>query len=239
MDLSDKQPDAMSSAFTPGPAKNHGLELNRLVRLMSLLQLTKEQPLTGYLSAGIKLHETATLAEHHYTTALSAFFVCGELTRAGAKLNSEQIVAMCLIHDLGELFGGDIAGPLNRKYGDLRELKDKIAKRAISILADYLTAAGRGELMALFEEYEFGGSDEALVARIMDQMDHQFFLEHHKYETPSKGVDYRPRFIKEHIEGLVEQIRDPVAHAYLARYLTEFNQNFLNQGFDGLALLME
>ncbi|KKW42010.1 MAG: TonB box-like protein [Candidatus Magasanikbacteria bacterium GW2011_GWA2_56_11] len=213
-------------------------DVSNLVRLFSLLQLTKEQPLTGYLTAGLKLSQTATLAEHHYTTALSAYFIAREIERAGGQINVSRLVIMALIHDLGELFGGDISGPLNRRYPDLREAKDRIAERAIDLLGGYLEETGREELKALWEEFEHGDSDEAVIGKIMDQMDHQFYLEHYCYR-PSAGADYRSAFVDQHILVLTAKIKDPATKHVMDNFLSEFKTNFFGRGFEGLALLMK
>ena len=90
------------------------------------------------LLGGIKLSETATLAEHHYTASLMGWFVSQKIKSSGGKINERKIVLMLMIHDLGELFGGDISTPLNRKYPELREYKDKIGNKTISLLSGFL-----------------------------------------------------------------------------------------------------
>ena len=150
--------------------------MKNLIKLLSLLQLTKEQPLTGYLIGGFKLSDIPTLAEHHYTSALSGYFLVQKIKEAGGKINERKVILMLLIHDIPELFGGDISTPLNRKYPDLRTYKDKIGERAIELLTDYTHGKTRQELLHLYEEMKEGTSDEALLVKILDQMDHQLFL---------------------------------------------------------------
>src|SRR3990167_6099681 len=87
-----------------------------IIRLLAILQLTKQQPLSGYTVSGIKQSELPNLASHHYTATVAALLVSRHIVRLGGKINPEKIVAMLLVHDLGELFGGDISTPLNRAY---------------------------------------------------------------------------------------------------------------------------
>ncbi|MFA4831357.1 MAG: HD domain-containing protein [Patescibacteria group bacterium] len=215
--------------------------MKNLIKLLSVLQLTKDQPLTGYISSGIKLHETPSLAEHHYTTILMAYLIAQKIKEAGGAIEERKIILMTMIHDLPELFGGDISAPLNRKYPDLREYKNKIGERAIAMLASHMDEPTRKEFVALHQELNAGATDEAVVCKIMDQMDHQLFLEYHnhklKYNQGSR--DYRPDFFENHIIKLAEKIKDAKTKKVMADFLTEFRDNFFDQGFQGMSVLME
>lgn len=216
-------------------------DMQNLIKLLSILQLTKEQPLSGYLTAGIKLHETATLAGHHYTATLMVWLLGRKIKQAGGKLNERKVILMIMIHDLSEIFGGDIAGPLNRKYPELREYKDKIGDCAIGVLTDYLDPQTKAEWHELWQEMKEANTDEAMVVKICDQMDHQFFLEHHnfKYKYNTNGKDYRPEFIHNHIFKLAEKIQDTNTKRVITDFFNEFEMNYLNKGFQPISLLME
>ena len=215
--------------------------MRNLIKLLSILQLTKEQPLTGYISSGIKLHETPTLAEHHYTTTLTAYFIARKIKEGGGTINERKLILMTMVHDLPELFGGDVSGPLNRKYPDLKEHKDKIGERAIEMLGSLMDAPTKREFKALQDELNRGDTDESVVAKIMDQMDHQLFLEHHNYKLKyNPGYqDYSPPFVRDYVFRLTEKIKDPKTKSVLDDFLTEFKTNFYDQGFQGMSVLME
>lgn len=215
--------------------------MNSLIDLFSLLQLTKEQPLTGYLLAGLKLHETSTLAEHHYTTALMGYFLGQKIVDAGGSIDVQKVMVMAMIHDLSELFGGDISGPLNRKYPELREYKDKIGEKAVDLLSGYLDGEEQGRFLTLWKEMEDGSTDEAVLSKIVDQMDHQFFLEHlnyrAKYNTEQLG-DYRPKFVKNHILSLSKNIQDPTTKKVVDDFFAAFMDRAFNKGFRAGPLVM-
>lgn len=215
--------------------------MHKLLKFFSLLQLTKEQPLTGYLIAGIKAKDIPSLADHHYTASIMGWLLAHRIKAAGGAVNERRIVLMLLVHDLPELFGGDIAGPLNRKYPDLREYKNKIGERAMWLLASFLDEPANTDLKALWQELEDGKTDEAIIVKIIDQMDHQFFLEHYNYTTKSQPpeLDYRPRFIREHIATLTSRIQDSNTRAVLDQYLKEFRERCFNHGYQGMRILME
>lgn len=215
--------------------------MNNLLKLFSLLQLTKEQPLTGYLIAGIKSQDIPSLADHHYTATLMGWILSQKIKDAEGIINERKIVLMLLIHDLSELFGGDISGPLNRKYPDLRQFKNKIGERAVGLLAGFLDGGAQEQFRGLWREMELGASDEAIVVKIIDQMDHQLFLEHYNYTTKSQPteMDYRPGFIEEHIYKLTDRIRDAKTKKVMKDFLAEFHRHFLNHGYQGMRILME
>ncbi len=215
--------------------------MKNLLKLLSVLQLTKEQPCTGYLAAGVRLHETASLAEHHYTTTLNAYFVLQRIKKAGGTINERKVLLMLLVHDLPEVFGGDISAPLNRKYPDLREYKNKIGERAIDMMAEFLETEEALEFKKLHQELDSYATDESIVAKIFDQMDHQLFLEHLNYHTKyNHGVeDYRETFVKNHILSLTQKIQNPKTKKVMDDFLQEFWNNYFNKGFQGFTFLME
>lgn len=215
--------------------------MKNLIKLLSVLQLTKDQPLTGYISSGIKLNETPTLAEHHYTTVLMAYLVTQKIKQAGGEIDERKVILMTMVHDLPELFGGDISAPLNRKYPDLREHKNKIGERAIEMLGSYMDPPTRDEFKALHTELEAGETDEAVISKMLDQMDHQLFLEYHNHKLKyNPGThDYRPDFLENHIIKLTEKIKDEKTKKVMNDFLLEFKENFFDKGFQGMNVLME
>lgn len=215
--------------------------MTNLLKLFALLQLTKEQPVSGYLIGGLKRHEVPSLAEHHYTTALIAYFLTERIKDEGGDINGSKVVIMTLIHDLSEIFGGDISGPLNRKYPDLREYKDRIGDRAIDVLCEHMDKVSEEEFRELWEEMKIGRTDEAIVTKIIDQMEHQFFLEHHNFKSKyDPGYnDYRPGFIKDHIFPLTSKISDRITKDVMNDFIKKFTDQFFNKGFQSMTILME
>lgn len=213
---------------------------NSLVKLFSILQLSKEQLLTGYLPAGLRRNDIPSLADHHYTCSLMGWLVSEEIKNNGGKINQKKVILMLMVHDLSELFGGDIAGPLNRKYPDLREHKDKIGERAIQLLSDFLGPKTKQDMELLWQEMESGGTDEAVVVKILDQMDHQFFLEHTNYihNTSEETRSYRPVFVRDHIYALTERIKDQNTKKVMNDFLAEFQKNFFDKGHQAMNILM-
>lgn len=214
--------------------------MKKLNQLLHILQLTKEQPLTGFLAAGLKLSETETLAEHHYGCLLMAYLLAAKIKKAGGIINERKLILMVMFHDLGELFGGDVAGPLNRKYPDLCEHKDAIGVRAVEMLSGFMDKEPSEEIKNLFEEFEFGNSDEHWVGKIVDQMDHQFYLEkasNHLSNNPD-FYGFRKKFVREHIFKMPENIKDEKTKKVMVDFLSEFDKNHFTRGYQAMNFLM-
>ncbi len=214
--------------------------MEKLLALLSVVQLTKQQPLTGYSVAGVKLAELPTLAEHHYTSALAAMFASRHIKKLGGNIDPEKIVAMLLIHDLGELFGGDISTPLSRTYPELREYKNKIGERAIDLMTKELPDEIKNDFLDLYYACETKNSDEYWVVKFFDQLDHQLFLEHYNFGfgMPAKQDNFRNFIVDEHIGKLLENISDKITHQYLQELFTTYKEKFYKRGFIGLNELL-
>ncbi|HBB37774.1 MAG: hypothetical protein UV82_C0013G0007 [Candidatus Magasanikbacteria bacterium GW2011_GWD2_43_18] len=215
--------------------------MKKLIKLLSILQLTKEQPLTGYLAAGINIHDLPSLAEHQYTAAVIGYFVAHRIQEAGGNIDVHKLMLMLLFHDLGELFGGDVAAPLSRKYPDLKVHKDKIGDRAIQLLSEFMNEKEKQDFLAIYEESERGTTDEKIVAKIIDQIDHQFFFEHHNYDSKFHyGIeDSRPGFIQKYIVDKTASIQDPITKKVMDDFLESFVHDFYQKGFQPRTLLLD
>ena len=76
------------------------MEPRKLLEIMSVAERLKDAARHCDTSGGRR----ESVAEHSWRTALMAYFVSDEFP--GADL--EKLLKMCLIHDLGEAFTGDI-----------------------------------------------------------------------------------------------------------------------------------
>lgn len=214
--------------------------MEKLITLLSVLQITRQQPLTGFTIAGIKKTELPNLASHHYTAAVSAMLVSRHIKKIGGQIDPEKIVAMMLIHDLGELFGGDISTPLSRTYPELREYKNKIGDRAIELLTHELPEEIKNDFLELYKSCETKNSDEYWVVKFFDQLDHQFYLEHYNYGfgMPKKQDGFRDFVVDKHIGTLLENISDSITKNYLKTLFITYKEKFYKQGFVGLNELL-
>ena len=102
-----------------------------------------------------------SVAEHSWRLTLMAFFLRSEFPH----LNMDKVMRMCLVHDLGECFTGDIPSFLKTDSDTARE--DALLSRWVSTLpAPYNT-----ELAALYAEMDALDTEEAKLYKALDKLE--------------------------------------------------------------------
>ena len=102
-----------------------------------------------------------SVAEHSWRLSLTALLLRGEFP----EFDIDRVVAMCLIHDLGECFTGDI--PAFCKTESDREREDSLLQRWVASLP----AGVSGELAALYEEMDAQETGEAKLYKALDKLE--------------------------------------------------------------------
>jgi len=143
------------------------VNMNHLTNLFKLMELTRSQPQYGYALAGIQQDELSNLAEHHYLVTFIAWQLASQVKKAGAKIDVEKVLEFGLVHDLGELFGGDIsmpyakANPKARKHAKaFEEENQRFLSKFFGNQSEHFKELGHKILDAK--------SDEAIIAKIAD-----------------------------------------------------------------------
>jgi Predicted hydrolases of HD superfamily len=104
---------------------------------------------------------TESVAEHSWRVSLMAFLLKGEFPEA----DMDKVVKMCLIHDLGECFTGDI--PTFVKTDGDRAVEDSLLGRWV----DSLPEAVSEEMAALFREMDVQETLEARIYKSLDKLE--------------------------------------------------------------------
>ena len=110
-----------------------------------------------YTSGG--RHES--VAEHSWRIALMAFFLRDEFPEA----DMDKVTRMCLIHDLGECFTGDIPSFL-KAGGDEERERSALETWVASLPAPYSV-----ELKTLYAEMDALETDEARLYKALDKLE--------------------------------------------------------------------
>lgn len=102
-----------------------------------------------------------SVAEHSWRLALMAYWVGDEFP----ELDTERVVQMCLIHDLGEAFTGDI--PVFNKT-DADEQREQ---QLLSAWVDSMPQPLRSQMQSLYEEMEMQQTGEAKLYKALDGLE--------------------------------------------------------------------
>ena len=104
---------------------------------------------------------TESVAEHSWRVSLMALL----LRREFPDVNIDRVVDMCLIHDLGECFTGDI--PTFIKTDSDRSVEDSLLDQWVSSLPKEVSA----ELKSLYAEMEAQETKESKIYKALDKLE--------------------------------------------------------------------
>jgi putative hydrolase of HD superfamily len=135
----------------------------RLEQILAFLEVAdglKTVERAGYIADGSR-HETDT--DHTWHMALFALLLAGE---TGEELDLGRTLAMIVVHDMVEIFAGDVVVYDVAARAAAKEREREAAERLFGLLPDDL----RLQLQGLWEEFEAGTSVEARFSRALDRL---------------------------------------------------------------------
>lgn len=128
-----------------------------LLRLMKIAENLKNNTRHSWTSTG--RHES--VAEHSFRLCFMALFLKDEFPDA----DMDKVIRMCIVHDIGEAFTGDI--PTFEKTGEDEKKEEDVVK----CFTESLSEPYRTELGELFEEMNALESIEAKIYKALDKME--------------------------------------------------------------------
>ena len=133
------------------------MEVKALLDALHVAERLKDTPRHCYTSGGRR----ESVAEHSWRIALMAYFVRDEFPEA----DMDKVLRMCLVHDFGECFTGDI--PTFRKTRADEDTEERLLYDWVASLPEPY----RTELRALFEEMAARETLEAKIFKAMDSLE--------------------------------------------------------------------
>lgn len=133
------------------------MDVNKLLDALHVAERLKDTTRHCYTSKG--RHES--VAEHSWRITLMAYFMKDEFP----EVDIDKVIRMCIIHDLGEAFTGDI--PTFLKTDADEKLEEKLLDDWVSSLPEpYVT-----DMKELYEEMNALETKEAKLYKAMDSLE--------------------------------------------------------------------
>ena len=195
--------------------------MDHLPKLFKLMEITRSQPQYGYSLIGLRQDDLSNLAEHHYLVSFFAWQLAREAKRSGASIDVEKVLEFALIHDLGELFGGDISMP----YAKLNR-RARVKAKEFELLNQKFVAKffgkDRNYVRKMMEEILAAKSDEALIVKIADYAESAHFLFYARFAD--KALVERNG---EKMKGYAKKIKDEKAREAMEKFIKSWEKEFL------------
>lgn len=133
------------------------MKISDFVKLIDTLEALKVNTRHSWLSDG--RHES--VAEHSWRLAAMAYFVKDEFPKADIN----KVILMCLLHDVGEAFTGDIPAFLKTSSDENNE------ENVVFKFLNTMPVSYREELIPLFNEMSELKTLESRIYKALDKME--------------------------------------------------------------------
>ncbi len=134
-----------------------GMNVREYLEILHIAERLKDTP----RHCTTTKRRTESVAEHSWRISLMAFLLKHEFE----DVDINKVVDMCLIHDLGECFTGDI--PTFIKTDSDREVEDSLLNQWVKSLPKELS----GEIAALYKEMDAQETKEAKLYKSLDKLE--------------------------------------------------------------------
>lgn len=142
------------------------MEMRKLIETLELAEALKNNTRHSWTSRG--RHES--VAEHSWRLCLFAYFIKDEFPEA----DMDKVIRMCMFHDMGEAFTGDIPSFQKTEADEVREAQ------VVYDWVDSLPAPFNRELRELYEEMDALETLEARIYKALDKM--EVLMQHNQAE---------------------------------------------------------
>ena len=133
------------------------MDVREYLEILHVAEKLKDTPRHCTTTQG----RTESVAEHSWRVSLMAFL----LRREFPDVDMDRVVDMCLIHDLGECFTGDI--PTFVKTDSDRSAEDNLLDQWVSSLPEEVAS----DLKSLYAEMDAQETKEAKIYKAMDKLE--------------------------------------------------------------------
>lgn len=188
--------------------------MSTLANLIKLAEITRDQPQYGYNLAGLSKHELSDLAQHHYLVTFIAWQLALRVQTAGGTVNVQRVMEISMVHDLGELFGGDICHFYAKANPQARELAKAYEQENNNFL--HLFFQPQLDYQSLIAEMNAVETDEAKMAKVADYLEVLFYK--HRIQ---KLTTYDTEGFFQGIVKRAESLQDPASRRAVLEVLQD------------------
>lgn len=133
------------------------VDVRKLIEILSVAEKLKNNTRHSWTSSG----RQESVAEHSWRLSMMAYLVKDEFPDADIN----KVILMCIFHDIGEAFTGDIPAFSKTDSDELDE------RQKLQQFLDSLPEPYREELSGLFEEMYAQETTESRIFRALDRME--------------------------------------------------------------------
>ncbi|MCF2136466.1 MAG: HD family hydrolase [Candidatus Thorarchaeota archaeon] len=171
-----------------------------IYEILSLGEIIKNIPRTGWILAGIVSSTPETVAAHSWGTAYIALIIANETITSHEQINIERVLGMAIIHDLPEAVTSDLPHKENNEaWKDLHDAKAKLEDK---IIHEIFTHPSRETVVLdLWDEFCKCETIEARIVRSADILDMLL----HARTIEEQGVD--PTRLEEFFRSGIKRLR--------------------------------
>jgi 5'-deoxynucleotidase YfbR-like HD superfamily hydrolase len=208
--------------------------VNNIIELTNILQISRIQPQYGYAVAGGNTR-IGNLAEHHYLVTMLGWQLSEFVNSKGANIDIHKVTKFCLLHDIGELFGGDIGMYYAKANPAARTCAKKFEEENQKFLSKYFN--NQKDVQDLTREILDSESDEAHIAKVADYLE----VTHYKlFNGQLKKNDIE--LIAPKLKEKIQKIKDKIAKRELLKFVSDWKKkmtkydSFLDASTDALGI---
>ena len=208
--------------------------MNNIIELTNILQISRIQPQYGYAVAGGNTR-IGNLAEHHYLVTMLGWQLSEFVNSKGANIDIHKVTKFCLLHDIGELFGGDIGMYYAKANPAARTCAKKFEEENQKFLSKYFN--NQKDVQDLTREILDSESDEAHIAKVADYLE----VTHYKlFNGQLKKNDIE--LIAPKLKEKIQKIKDKIAKRELLKFVSDWKKkmtkydSFLDATTDALGI---
>ena len=149
--------------------------IDQVIRFIKEIENLKSVTRTAWTKTGRR----ESTAEHSWRLAMLLMVLSDDFK----DLDIDKAIKMSLVHDLGELYDGDISAKLQNDNDNKAEMEEKAMRRMLTILPENLAE----NIYDLWKEYNECSTKEAKLVKAMDKL--ETIVQHNQGENP-EDFDY-------------------------------------------------